>query len=591
MNKKMLKAEDVLLSLLQPIAIVGNGHPGRDMGTVIDRFPSVIRINNYKIDGFENLVGRKTSLRCTSGWEDIDVYSTLTEISPFRIDSLESACIEKYIVRGGTSIITPETDVHILLPDIPNPSTGLALVVLASALGIDTALFGFDGFSGGHYWEPDTPIITTHSNIEREKLLKLPNVLFYATTYDYSQLYNYCHTIHSDYNINEGLRLYKNIEVKPVGERILEFGAGNGQLAAYMEKQGNEVTAIEVSQIAFERIPVVNKINGDCLTLAQLEGMYDRFVSIDVLEHLTENDVRIIVRETARLARQILVSVSTRPSGLLGPQGENLHITVRSVEWWQELFSEYFKVEILPFENVGQVTITGLRHTAIEIPSNELTLPEDSFELPENYCSRNKAEYFTDSDEVRCGVVWQPDVYLRAIEIAREFGCNTLIDIGCGHAEKLIPCHPEFNIVGVDFGVNIEWCRNKYAFGTWLESDFEHIKYLPIPNDLLRKSVMICSDVLEHLSDPRALLHIFRMLMNVAPALVFSTPDRILTWGEEHCGPPPNSSHIREWSLAEFRRLLEREGFLVETLSHTRSNNLTNECSTILAVVVNKNKL
>lgn len=591
MSNNLLTTEDVLLSLPLPIAIVGNGHPRRNMGAVIDRFSTIIRINNYKIEGFEELVGSKTTLRCTSGWEDIDVCYSLPEISPFRFDSHESASIKKYIARGGNPIITPEKDVHILLPEVSNPSTGLALAALASDLGIEIAVFGFDGFSSGHYWDPDTPLITTHSNIEREQLLKLSNVLFYGISYDYPKLYDYCHTIHSDYDINEGLRLYKKIEITLIGERILEFGAGNGQLAAYMEMQGNEVTAIEVSQVAFEKIPVVRKFNGDCLTLAQLEGVYDRFVSIDVLEHLTENDIRIVVREAARLARLILVSVSTRPSGLLGPQGENLHLTIRTVEWWLELFSKYFKIEILPFENVGQVTITGSRHTSMEVHTNELCLAEDSFELPGTYCSRNKAEYFTDSDEVRTGVVWQPDVYSRAIELARELGCNTLIDIGCGHAEKLMSCHPEFNIIGIDFGTNIEWCRSKYIFGTWLESDFEHIKYLPIPNDLLKQSVMICSDVLEHLSDPRALLNILRMLMEVAPALIISTPDRIMTWGEKHCGPPPNSTHTREWSLAEFRRLLEREGFTIDTISHTRSNNLTNELATIIAIVISQNNI
>jgi hypothetical protein len=36
---------------------------------------------------------------------------------------------------------------------------------------------------------------------------------------------------------------------------------------------------------------VRRKVRGDCITLALIDEHFDRFVSTDVLEHLTENDI------------------------------------------------------------------------------------------------------------------------------------------------------------------------------------------------------------------------------------------------------------------------------------------------------------
>lgn len=31
--------------------------------------------------------------------------------------------------------------------------------------------------------------------------------------------------------------------------------------------------------------------------------------------------------------------------------------------------------------------------------------------------------------------------------------------------------HPEFQIIGVNCGLNLQYCRQSYRFGTWLEYD------------------------------------------------------------------------------------------------------------------------
>ena len=57
MSQTFSCTEELLQALPQPIAIVGNGVPAGAMGAAIDHHASVIRLNNYRLDGFE-AVGR-----------------------------------------------------------------------------------------------------------------------------------------------------------------------------------------------------------------------------------------------------------------------------------------------------------------------------------------------------------------------------------------------------------------------------------------------------------------------------------------------------------------------------------------------------
>ena len=52
------------------------------------------------------------------------------------------------------------------------------------------------------------------------------------------------------------------------------------------------------------------KVRGDCITLALIDEHFDRFVSTDVLEHLTENDIRACLAYAADRERRLF----TRPA-------------------------------------------------------------------------------------------------------------------------------------------------------------------------------------------------------------------------------------------------------------------------------------
>lgn len=210
---------------------------------------------------------------------------------------------------------------------------------------------------------------------------------------------------------------------------------------------------------------------------------------------------------------------------------------------------------------------------------------ESNFCLKPCYRSRATPVYHDESGGTPDdAVVYQPEVYEVARRAARHFRSSAVIDIGCGSARKLISFHPEFAIVGVDFGQNIAACREKYPFGTWIEADLESANSLLLSQDILENSVVVCSDVIEHLKDPTCLLQLISSLLDRASVALISTPERNLKNGLQDYGPPSNTHHVREWTLDELRRLAIRSGLEIAYAGLTTTHNLSSARNTILLV-------
>ena len=88
------------------------------------------------------------------------------------------------------------------------------------------------------------------------------------------------------------------------------------------------------------------------------------------------------------------------------------------------------------------------------------------------YTHRPQPEYFADTQTLEEPIVYQPDVYTHAAEVAEALGATRIVDFGCGTGGKLAALSPRFEIVGIDYGPNLEICRATYPVGTWVEDDF-----------------------------------------------------------------------------------------------------------------------
>ena len=206
------------------------------------------------------------------------------------------------------------------------------------------------------------------------------------------------------------------------------------------------------------------------------------------------------------------------------------------------------------------------------------------FFLPQGYVTRRVPEYFVDEDAL--GRTWQPHVYPLAAALARRTHASHVIDVACGRARKLVALQPEFLTVGLDFGANIDYCRTQYPSGTWLEANLEQPWADLIPSAIVPESVVVCSDVIEHLVDPTQLVDGLAQLSRCARAVVVSTPERVRTWGRAHTGPPPNPAHIREWSLDELVQLARHHGMALAFAGLTASEDATLAPNTSLLVAV-----
>lgn len=160
--------------------------------------------------------------------------------------------------------------------------------------------------------------------------------------------------------------------------------------------------------------------------------------------------------------------------------------------------------------------------------------------LPDSYVPRLNNEAFDDTPYTD---LWQNDVYELAHQLALAYGLGTVLDIGCGSGYKLMKFFSQFHTTGIEVEPTLSWLKEKYPDNLWL----------PPGEALLPYKLVICSDVIEHVADPDALLE---SIKKVRPAkIVISTPDRSMLDCDQN-GPPRNLAHCREWSFSEFDRYL-----------------------------------
>jgi hypothetical protein len=162
------------------------------------------------------------------------------------------------------------------------------------------------------------------------------------------------------------------------------------------------------------------------------------------------------------------------------------------------------------------------------------------FSIKAGYVARREPAYFIDHIP---NVVFQPDVYTLAELLAELAGVSTIIDVGCGQAGKLLDLsvrHPEWSLVGIDYGPNLSACQKD------------------------RK-----------LRDIAA---------SQARAVVFSTPERDVQHGYDHMGPSPNLCHIREWNAQEFHDYLASVGLNPRHVGLTRGSDMGWAMGTQVAV-------
>jgi len=181
----------------------------------------------------------------------------------------------------------------------------------------------------------------------------------------------------------------------------------------------------------------------------------------------------------------------------------------------------------------------------------------ENYYIHDGYRHRTQYAYYDDRSN---SDGWQNEVYVYAREIADAHRLDTVIDIGCGSAFKLLKYFKDCKTIGLDVPETFETLRRRYPERHWAISNFSD----PHPP---QAQLVIASDVIEHLLDPDALLE---YILTIQPRyVIISTPDRNLMRAGTGNGMPANPHHMREWSMAELHAYLAE---YLEIDEHFHSN-------------------
>lgn len=173
-----LCVESLFQSLPSPIAFIGNGKINKEYGNLIDSHNTIIRCNNFQLDGFEKFAGTRTTHWCVHGkvdrvpfmrpakrwlYEKFDRWRLIgikpnKHIAPgtpiFMPKAFELLAVNGFKKHFHTDLICVK-DASLIYPiqkEIPLATTGFMAMYLLVQFVPQVSVFGFSGMQGGHYY-------------------------------------------------------------------------------------------------------------------------------------------------------------------------------------------------------------------------------------------------------------------------------------------------------------------------------------------------------------------------------------------------------------------------------------------------------
>lgn len=125
-------------------------------------FHEVVRFNMFKLRGYEECLGRKTTIWVKNSTMD---RATVPQIAATEVRIVPAGGDARYTSRGITTIARS-------LPGVKWPSSGLCMLNNFIKQGIHPVVIGFDGYDkqcSRNYWDRDTaPSENDPHNAEQE---------------------------------------------------------------------------------------------------------------------------------------------------------------------------------------------------------------------------------------------------------------------------------------------------------------------------------------------------------------------------------------------------------------------------------------
>lgn len=130
--------------------------------------------------------------------------------------------------------------------------------------------------------------------------------------------------------------------------KSLDVGCGVGFVVELMGRAPFDLESygIDVSPAAIEaasrRVPSDRLAVANGISIDHADNTFDLVTCFDVLEHLDESDVQAFAAEINRVTKPggtLMCSVALRPASAIDRFGDNVHRTVKPLDWWLDILS------------------------------------------------------------------------------------------------------------------------------------------------------------------------------------------------------------------------------------------------------------
>jgi SAM-dependent methyltransferase len=116
---------------------------------------------------------------------------------------------------------------------------------------------------------------------------------------------------------------------------VFDAGCAYGFVVDWFQGQGRESAGCDISDFAVSHSPHCYVSTLD--TIPEPDGKYELVTSTEVLEHIPEDQIKVVLQELARISsKYIVLLVAMFPEGTTHDPGDTTHVTFHPREWWVE---------------------------------------------------------------------------------------------------------------------------------------------------------------------------------------------------------------------------------------------------------------
>lgn len=166
---------------------------------------------------------------------------------------------------------------------------------------------------------------------------------------------------------NYGINIVDNLINNYKFSSVLDAGCGSGDVVKYLISKGYKAKGIELSgQVLKDYSKDLLKKGivqqGTLKSLPFKDNEFDVVFSSEVLEHIHEEDIPVVVSELYRVCKNVIfLTISLRPSSNFN----KYHITLKPREWWESHFLKYPVIK--DSENINKFQLVKANASVREI--------------------------------------------------------------------------------------------------------------------------------------------------------------------------------------------------------------------------------